>query len=50
MSVQPIECTAAVAWEAEKPLDVTTVTVAPPQVQLTRSCPNLRRRLSDLED
>ena len=29
---QPIECRAAVAWEAEKPLDVTTVTVAPPQV------------------
>ncbi|KAK9807202.1 hypothetical protein WJX73_008171 [Symbiochloris irregularis] len=28
---KPIECMAAVAWEAEKPLDVTTVIVAPPQ-------------------
>jgi hypothetical protein len=27
---KPIECLAAVAWEAKKPLDVTTVTVAPP--------------------
>ena len=29
--MQPIECKAAVAWEAEKPLDVTTVIVGPPQ-------------------
>lgn len=28
---QPIECKAAIAWEAKKPLDVRTVTVAPPQ-------------------
>lgn len=28
---KPIQCKAAVAWEAEKPLDITTVTVAPPQ-------------------
>ena len=28
---KPIECQAAVAWEAKKPLDVTTVIVAPPQ-------------------
>jgi len=27
---KPIECKAAVAWEAKKPLDVRTVTVAPP--------------------
>ena len=27
----PIECKAAIAWEANKPLEVTTVTVAPPQ-------------------
>jgi hypothetical protein len=27
---KPIECKAAIAWEAQKPLDVTTVTVAPP--------------------
>ena len=27
---KPIECLAAVAWEAKKPLDVTTVMVAPP--------------------
>lgn len=27
---KPIECKAAIAWEAKKPLDVTTVTVAPP--------------------
>jgi S-(hydroxymethyl)glutathione dehydrogenase / alcohol dehydrogenase len=27
---KPIECKAAVAWEANKPLDVTTVTIAPP--------------------
>lgn len=27
---KPIECKAAVAWEANKPLDVTTITVAPP--------------------
>ncbi len=27
---KPIECKAAVAWEAKKPLDVQTVTVAPP--------------------
>ena len=30
-ALQPIECKAAVAWEAEKPLDWTTVIVAPPQ-------------------
>ena len=29
--MQPIECLAAIAWEAEKPLDVTTVIVDPPQ-------------------
>ncbi len=29
--LQPIECKAAIAWEAEKPLDVTTVIVGPPQ-------------------
>ena len=28
---QPIECLAAVAWEANKPLDVTEVIIAPPQ-------------------
>jgi S-(hydroxymethyl)glutathione dehydrogenase/alcohol dehydrogenase len=28
---KPIECLAAIAWEAEKPLDVTTVIVDPPQ-------------------
>ena len=28
---KPIECLAAVAWEAKKPLDVTTVVVAPPK-------------------
>jgi Zn-dependent alcohol dehydrogenase len=28
---QPIECLAAVAWEAKKPLDVTKVMVAPPK-------------------
>ena len=28
---KPIDCLAAVAWEAKKPLDVTTVTVAPPK-------------------
>lgn len=28
---QPIECLAAIAWEAKKPLDVTTVIVGPPQ-------------------
>ncbi len=28
---KPIECRAAVAWEAKKPLDVRTVTVNPPQ-------------------
>eukprot|EP00392_Amoebophrya_sp_AT5.2_P017153 g17476.t1 len=28
---QPIECLAAVAWEAKKPLEVLKVTVAPPQ-------------------
>ena len=28
---QPIECKAAIAWEAKKPLDVCTVVVAPPQ-------------------
>lgn len=27
---KPIECKAAIAWEAKKPLDVTTVTVSPP--------------------
>ena len=30
--VQPIECVGAIAWEAKKPLDVTTVIVDPPQV------------------
>lgn len=29
--IQPIECLAAVAWEANKPLDVTTVIIDPPQ-------------------
>ncbi|EFN59776.1 hypothetical protein CHLNCDRAFT_133453 [Chlorella variabilis] len=28
---QPIECKAAIAWEAKKPLEVTTVVVDPPQ-------------------
>eukprot|EP00992_Anisonema_acinus_P006003 TRINITY_DN19636_c0_g1_i1.p1 TRINITY_DN19636_c0_g1~~TRINITY_DN19636_c0_g1_i1.p1 ORF type:complete len:379 (+),score=66.52 TRINITY_DN19636_c0_g1_i1:60-1196(+) len=28
---KPIECKAAVAWEAKKPLEVTTVRIAPPQ-------------------
>jgi len=28
---KPIECLAAVAWEADKPLEITTVTVDPPQ-------------------
>ena len=27
---KPIDCKAAVAWEAEKPLEITTVTIAPP--------------------
>lgn len=27
---KPIECKAAVAWEAKKPLEVTTVVVSPP--------------------
>lgn len=31
LCVQPIDCLAAIAWEAKKPLDVTTVTVGPPQ-------------------
>ena len=31
LCMQPIECKAAIAWEAEKPLDVTTVIVDPPQ-------------------
>lgn len=29
--LQPIECLGAIAWEAEKPLDVTTIIVDPPQ-------------------
>lgn len=29
--LQPIECKAAIAWEAKKPLEVKTITVAPPQ-------------------
>jgi Zn-dependent alcohol dehydrogenase len=28
---KPIDCKAAVAWEAKKPLEITTVTIAPPQ-------------------
>mmetsp|Transcript_40088 Transcript_40088/g.55703 ORF Transcript_40088/g.55703 Transcript_40088/m.55703 type:complete len:382 (-) Transcript_40088:185-1330(-) len=28
---KPIECKAAIAWEANKPLDIRTITVAPPQ-------------------
>jgi S-(hydroxymethyl)glutathione dehydrogenase/alcohol dehydrogenase len=28
---QPIECLAAIAWEAKKPLSIETITVAPPQ-------------------
>ena len=28
---KPIDCKAAIAWEAKKPLEVRTVTVAPPQ-------------------
>lgn len=35
---KPIECKAAIAWAANQPLDVTTVTVDPPQV-LTRNAP-----------
>jgi Zn-dependent alcohol dehydrogenase len=31
LCMQPIECKAAIAWEAEKPLDVTTIIVDPPQ-------------------
>ena len=31
MVAQPIECLAAIAWEASKPLDVTTVIVDPPK-------------------
>jgi S-(hydroxymethyl)glutathione dehydrogenase/alcohol dehydrogenase len=27
---KPIDCKAAIAWEPKKPLDVCTVTVAPP--------------------
>lgn len=27
---KPIQCKAAIAWEANKPLEVTTVTVDPP--------------------
>ncbi len=44
--VQPIECRAAVAWEAEKPLDVTTVTVAPPQVSLSATAACICRSLA----
>lgn len=29
--IQPIKCLAAVAWEAKKPLDITTITVDPPK-------------------
>lgn len=29
--MQPIQCKAAIAWEAKKPLEVKTVTVDPPQ-------------------
>lgn len=29
-TLQPIECKAAIAWEAKKPLEVKTVTVGPP--------------------
>ena len=29
--MQPIECVAAIAWEAEKPLDVTIIIVDPPK-------------------
>ena len=28
--MQPIQCKAAIAWEAKKPLEVKTVTVDPP--------------------
>ena len=31
--LQDIVCRAAIAWEAEKPLDVVDITVAPPQVR-----------------
>lgn len=30
---QDITCKAAIAWEAEKPLEVVDITVAPPQVR-----------------
>lgn len=30
--LQDITCKAAIAWEAEKPLEVVDITVAPPQV------------------
>lgn len=30
-AIQPIQCLAAVAWEAKKPLDITTITVDPPK-------------------
>lgn len=41
--LQPIECVAAIAWEAEKPLDVTTVIVAPPKAGEVRIKVWLRR-------
>lgn len=31
LSGKPIECKAAIAWAAKQPLDVRSVTVAPPQ-------------------
>ena len=31
-AAQDIVCRAAIAWEAEKPLEVVDITVAPPQV------------------
>ena len=34
-AVQTITCKAAIAWEAEKPLDVVDIEVAPPQARLT---------------
>ncbi len=47
VGAQPIECLAAIAWEASKPLDVTTVIVDPPKkgevrirVRMLRFCCN----------
>ena len=49
---QPIECTAAVAFEAKKPLQLVKVTVAPPQkgeVRIKMKATALRRELFDAQ-